>query len=119
MKERLLTCIVCPKGCSLKVVFDDNGKISDISGYTCRRGIAYAEDECTHPKRTVTSTVRLANGEIVAVKTSSTVPKEMVFDVMAKINSVRPTGPLKIGDVIISNVCDTGADVVATANSKA
>ena len=116
MKERFLTCIVCPKGCQLKVTFDD-GKISSVDGYTCKRGLVYAEDECTHPKRTVTSTVKLADGRPVAVKTSLAVPKELVFDVMKQINAVRVDGEVRIGDVIISNVCDTGADVVASANS--
>ena len=57
-KERLLTCIVCPKGCEMKITFDEDGKIASIEGNTCKRGIGYAEDECTNPKRTVTTTVR-------------------------------------------------------------
>ncbi len=117
MKERLLTCIVCPKGCPLKISLDGDGKILSVEGNSCKRGIVYAEDECTHPRRTVTSTVRLASGAVVAVKTSGTVPKELVFDVMREINAARPEGPLKVGDVVIKNVLDTGADVVATANS--
>lgn len=117
MKERFLTCIVCPKGCQLKVTFDADGKISEVEGYTCKRGLVYAQDECTHPKRTVTSTVKLKDGTPVAVKTSGAVPKELVFEVMKQINAIRYDGELKIGDVIIENVCDTGIDVVASANS--
>lgn len=117
MKERFLTCIVCPKGCQLKVTLEDDGKISSVEGYTCKRGLVYAEDECTHPKRTVTSTVKLADGTPVAVKTAGAVPKELVFEVMKQINAIRYDGELKIGDVIIKNVCDTGIDVVASANS--
>ena len=117
MKERFLTCIVCPKGCQLKVTFADDGAITNIEGYTCKRGITYAENECTHPKRTVTSTVKLASGIPVAVKTSDVVPKELVFDVMREINAVRYDGELKIGDVVIKNVCGLDVDVIATANS--
>jgi len=117
MKERFLTCIVCPKGCPLHITFDEDGRIASVTGNTCKRGVVYAEDECTHPRRTVTSTVRMKSGDVVAVKTSATVPKELVFDVMRAINTVRPEGPLKVGDVIIADVCGTGADVVATANS--
>ncbi len=118
MKERFLTCIVCPKGCPLKVTFSDDGKISNIEGYTCKRGIAYAEDECTHPKRTVTSTVKLKCGKPVAVKTTAAVPKELVFDVMREINAVRFDGELAVGDVVIKGVCGLDVDVVATANSR-
>ena len=116
MNQRELTCIVCPRGCNLVVKFNADGTIADISGNACKRGITYAENECTHPKRTVTSTVRCADGRIVAVKTADTVPKEKVFDVMKEINSTRPEGKISVGDVIIENVADTGVAVVATAN---
>ena len=42
MKE--LTCIVCPRGCRLKV--DDN---MEVSGNACPRGKIYAINELTHP----------------------------------------------------------------------
>ena len=116
MEKRILTCIVCPRGCTLEVSFDGEGKIKDISGNACRRGVTYATDECTHPKRTVTSTVRLTDGAVVAVKTDGSVPKELVFDVMEKINAVRAVAPISVGDVIIPDVCGTGVAVVATAN---
>lgn len=114
--ERILTCIVCPRGCTLKVTFDESGKIADISGNACKRGAAYAEDECTHPRRTVTSTVCLESGGVISVKTAGTVPKESVFDVMKEINKARAADGVKIGDVIIENVLGTGINVVATSN---
>lgn len=117
-KERLLTCIVCPKGCEMRISFDEEGKIASIEGNTCKRGIGYAEDECTNPKRTVTSTVRCECGAVVAVKTECAVPKELVFDVMREINSTLAKDGLKVGDVVIENVCGTGVNVVATANHR-
>ncbi len=116
IKERVLTCIVCPRGCALKVVLDESGAVADISGNACKRGAQYAEDECTHPRRTVTSTVRLCSGKVISVKTEGTVPKERVFDVMAEINSACAEDGVKIGDVIIEDVCGTGINVVATSN---
>ena len=116
MKDRNLTCIVCPRGCNLVVKFGEDGSIVEILGNACKRGITYAENECTHPKRTVTSTVRCADGRIVAVKTADVIPKERVFDAMREINACRPDGEIRIGDVIIENVADTGVAVVATAN---
>ena len=116
MNTRKLTCIVCPRGCQLTVDFDENGKISEINGNACKRGITYAENECTHPVRVVTSTVRCVGGEIISVKTASAVPKERVFDVMREINSVRAKSETKIGEVVIENVCSLGIDVIATSN---
>ena len=112
--KRNLTCIVCPRGCQMVVRLDD-GKVTSVDGNFCRRGITYANDECTNPKRTVTSTVRCMDGSIVSVKTSSTVPKEKIFDVMSEINTAHPEGGVKMGDVIIENVCGTGANVIATS----
>ena len=115
--ERILTCIVCPRGCSLSVELGEGQEVLSVKGNACKRGVTYAENECTHPVRTVTSTVKLENGKIVAVKTSATVPKEKVFDVMREINRVRASNDVRIGDVIIKNVCGLSADVVATSEA--
>ena len=115
MKDRNLTCIVCPRGCALTVRFDEAGKPISVEGNACKRGVVYAEKECTHPERTVTSTVRTESGAVIAVKTATTVPKEKVFAVMDEINAVRAKDGIRIGDVIIENVAGTGVCVVATA----
>ena len=112
---RELTCIVCPKGCPLKVELE-NGEVVKIDGETCPRGKKYAIDECTHPMRTITSTVRAENGEIVPVKTSVTSPKELMFDCMKEINRATAKLPAHIGDVVIANVLGTGSDIIVTAN---
>lgn len=100
----------------MTVILED-GKVVSVEGNFCKRGVTYANDECTNPKRTVTSTVRCSDGSVVSVKTESTIPKEKMFEVMAEINSARPEGSVKIGDIIIENVCDTGVNVVATSNN--
>ena len=117
-KERLLTCIVCPRGCQMKVTLTDEGRVESVEGNFCKRGVTYANDECTNPKRTVTSTVRCKSGAVVAVKTDSTIPKGMMLEVMKEINSAVAEDNVKIGDIIIENVCGTGANVVATSNRK-
>ena len=115
-KERLLTCIVCPRGCQMKITLADDGKVEAVEGNFCKRGVTYANDECTNPRRTVTSTVRCKSGGVVPVKTEGTIPKELIFEVMAEINRAIAPDDVKIGDVIVENVCNTGVDVVATAN---
>ena len=50
------------------------------------------------------------------MKTASPIPKSMIFEVMAAINAVTAPNDVKIGDVIIADVCGTGSDVVITAN---
>ena len=117
-KIRNLTCIVCPRGCPMVITLSDDGRVEKVEGNFCKRGVVYANDECTNPKRTVTSTVRCKNGGIISVKTDTTVPKELMFEVMAEINRALAGEGTKIGDIIIKNVCDTGANVVATSNQK-
>ena len=111
--ERRLTCIICPRGCDLTVGIE-NKKIIYVTGNACPRGERYADDECTAPKRSVTSTVRCKSGALAAVKTSTAIPKEMVFDCMKLINSTVADDNVKIGDVLVKNLLGTNADLVVT-----
>ena len=115
MTTRNMTCIVCPMGCQLTVELED-GVVKSVSGNTCPRGKQYAIDECIHPMRTITSTARTDNGEVIPVKTDRTVPKELMFDCMKEINRAVVKLPAKIGDVVVENILGTGANVVVTAN---
>jgi len=111
--KRTLTCIVCPVGCTLEVEL--NGKeVVSVSGNTCPRGKVYAENECTAPKRTVTTTVKCACGAILPVKTATPIPKEKVFEAMKIVNKTSPVLPISVGDVIIDDVF--GSKVVAVKN---
>ena len=105
-------CIQCPRGCSLEV---DNEKMT-VTGNSCPRGKTYGINEATHPVRTITSTIKVDGGRIArcSVKTSTSVPKELIFKVMEEIDAVEVKAPIHIGDVIIHDVLSTGADVVAT-----
>ena len=115
MATRDMTCIVCPMGCQLHVELDGD-KVVSVSGNTCPRGKQYAIDECTHPMRTITSTARTENGEVIPVKTNRTIPKELMFECMKEINRAAVKLPARVGDVVIENVLGTGSDVVVTAN---
>ncbi len=113
--KRNLTCIVCPMGCDITVTLE-NGEVVDIKGNTCPRGAEYAKNECTNPVRTITTTVMCGNGKPVSVKTNLPIPKDKIFECMKIINSVRADIPVFAGDVIIKNIADCGADIIATQN---
>lgn len=112
---RELTCIGCPLGCSLKVTMEQN-EVKEVTGNTCPRGAAYAKKEVTNPTRIVTSTIRVSGGVsmMVSCKTAADIPKNKIFDVTAALKTVTATAPVHIGDVLLSNVCGTGVDVIAT-----
>ena len=113
--ERTLTCIVCPLGCQIKVELDGKNVLS-VTGNTCPKGKEYAETECVNPVRTVTTTMRCADGSLVSVKTDRPIPKEKMADCMAIINGAVVKTPLAIGDVILTDVF--GSNIVATQNKN-
>ena len=112
---RELTCIVCPKGCQLKVELEDK-KVISVTGNTCKRGVTYAETECIAPMRTLTTTAAVEGGGVVPVKTDKAIPKELLLDAMKEVNAARVKADAKLGDVVIENLLGTGANVVTTRN---
>ncbi len=110
MKE--IICIVCPKGCRVKVSDDAN----EVSGYGCERGINYAKNEITNPVRVVTSTVVIKNAlyDRCPVKTKGEIPKQRIFDVMSEIDKTKINAPVAVGDVVIKDVLGLGVDIVST-----
>ena len=112
---RELTCIVCPKGCQLKVELDGKTVVA-VTGQSCKRGQIYAETEFTAPMRVLTTTALVEGGGVVPVKTDKAVPKELLFACMAEINKARVSSEARIGTIVIENILDTGANVVTTRN---
>ena len=111
-----MTCIVCPKGCTLSIKVSNNGTIESVTGNQCKRGVKYAVDECTNPQRTVTTTLRCEDGSMVAVKTEKTIPKDKMFEAMQLINHTVVPLPVSVGDILIQDVF--GTNIVATQNRQ-
>ena len=112
MKDMI--CIVCPKGCHISI----NEENLETNGNSCPKGAEYAKNEVTCPMRTVTGSVGIKGGihPRLAVRTDRAVPKDKMFDIMDALHKCTVKAPVKRGDVIISNVCETGANVIASRN---
>ena len=108
-------CTVCPRGCHIDVTMDGR-EIKSIKGFTCKRGEAYARAECTAPVRTLTTTMKITGAALprIPVKSKTPVPKEKLFDLMKAVSTATVKAPVKVGDVLLPNVCDTGVDIVAS-----
>ena len=107
-----IICTLCPKGCHLSVDLENK----TVTGNGCVRGKFYGISELTAPMRTLTSTVKI-DGAICRrcpVKSSAEVPRELVPEIMKLLDGVLLTAPVALGDVVLKNVLDTGADVVIT-----
>ncbi len=115
MEKKELTCIECPVGCTIEVELSE-GKVVSVSGNGCPRGKMYAENEVVCPKRVLTSTVKSTSGELIPVKTDRPIEKSRMFEIMNVINGFVCSVPVKIGDVLIENICGD-ANLVATGNS--
>jgi len=115
MAKRSLTCIVCPLGCRIEVEMGDD-KAFSIKGNVCDRGLGYAKEECTSPKRVLTTLVRVRGGRlpVTSVKTTKPIPKELVGKVHDALTKIAIEAPVEVGRSILSNVLNTGADVVVT-----
>lgn len=110
-----LTCIVCPMGCTLRVTMD-GGKFVSVTGNNCPRGAKYAETEMTAPRRVLTSTVRVSGGHLplCPVRTKGDIPKELLFEAMRQLDTLCVQAPVKIGQVLVEDLCGTGVPVIAT-----
>lgn len=115
MEKKELICIGCPLGCIVNVELED-GIIKHISGYSCKRGLTYAQKEITSPMRIVTSTIKVYGGDmpLVSVKTKQSIPKNDIFKCMEEIRRTIVKAPITAGDILIQNIAGTGVEVVAT-----
>jgi len=110
----LITCINCPVGCRMQVTLED-GAVKSVTGHMCKRGLTYADQEAINPLRMVTAVVRVKGSPMpLSVKTKTPIPKAKIFDCMKEIESLKVAKPVKMGQVLISDVCGSGVPVVAT-----
>lgn len=118
--NREMICINCPMGCRLTVDDTDRQNIK-VTGNTCPRGVTYAVNEVTAPKRMVTGSVAVIGGVIpmVSVKTREAIPKVLIFKSLEQLKLIKLTAPVHIGDVVVENVCGCGVDFIATKNVEA
>lgn len=117
-QKHKMICIVCPTGCKLTVTQTSEGMY--VEGALCKRGEVYGVKERTNPTRIVTSTVKIYGGELVRipVRTESDVPKALILSCMMAINKVVLNAPVKMGDVVIKNILNTGVDLITSRSMK-
>jgi len=117
MTKKNITCIVCPIGCKI-LVKADGDKFEVVDGFKCKRGVEYARSEALDPRRVLTSSILVIDGEwpLVSVKSSKPVPKDKLFLVLDEIKKTKIKAPVKLGQIVIKNAAKTDADIVTTKN---
>ena len=113
--EKNITCVVCPIGCKILVKIDGT-QLEIVKGNKCKSGIEYVKNEVFDPRRMLTTSVRVNNGEwpLVSVKSSKPVPKEKLFSILKEIKRTAVNAPVKSGQIIIKNIANTDINIVAT-----
>ncbi len=113
--QKTLTCIICPVGCEITVTGTGN-TIEKIEGNECKRGIQYATDEYIDPRRILTTTVKIDgdNLPVVSVRSDKPLPKNLIFKCMEVLKKASIKAPVKIGQVVIENILDTGVNIITT-----
>lgn len=101
-------------GCRLLTQIE-NGEVQSVSGNNCVRGAFYAKQEAVTPERILTCLMRASNRDTpISVKTTKAVPKHLMYQCTEIIYATHPEAPVKSGQVLISDILGTGADVIAT-----
>lgn len=115
MMERELTCIICPNGCRIKVEYEGTN-INNIKGDECPKGKDYVKNEITNPLRVFTGSVLVENGDfsLVSVKTSVPIPKKYLKKIGEITRQLKVESPIKIGQIIASNLLGGKVDLIAT-----
>jgi CxxC motif-containing protein len=113
---KVIRCIVCPTGCQIHAI----SKGSDIvfEGYTCKRGLEYAQQEYFEPKRILTTTIRVENGflPLIPVRTSKPILKEKLNEALNEIAKTQVNAPIEMGEILIENILGLEANVIASRN---
>lgn len=114
-EERVITCIVCPRGCEIRVL-TEGGEIVSISGASCPLGERYAEKEVKNPERVLITVIQCEGGDLptVSVKTEKPIPLKLIMKASKELAKIRVRAPVGIGDVVLEDLLGLGVRVVAT-----
>jgi len=109
-------CIQCPLACQIELTVDSNGNIEKVDGFQCKEGKAYAQQEYKSPIRVLTTTVRTESSTrpVLPVRSGGGIPKDLVMPCVQFLSTMKITAPRKMGDIVVSNILNTGVDIICT-----
>ncbi len=118
--SRVITCIKCPSGCQIFVRGSSLQPESlIIEGQKCERGTVYARNEILNPRRLLTTVIRLTDRhQPLPVRTLEPIPKSKYFEALIAVHNLKLSGPVKAGDILLSNLLSMGIALVAAADSE-
>lgn len=114
-------CTTCPSECLLTVEVERgaDGRVAvvrTVTGNSCPRGDKFAHQELTCPMRVLTTTVAVSGGDeaLLPVRTAEAIPLELHAQAMILIRGLLVEAPIRMGDIVLPNLLDTGIDLIAS-----
>lgn len=117
MNKKKLTCIVCPLGCQMEVVYDGKAKkIISMEGNQCKKGQKFAENEIIDPRRIFTTTIKINSKTIkrLPVRSNTPAPKDKILGMAREAKKIKVKPPIKMGDILAYNFLDSGVDIISS-----
>ena len=119
MKKEIV-CVICPRGCRIKIEGHAD-QIIKIENYGCTRGIDYASDEFKNPRRILTSSIPIEgtkDGRMLPIRSSTPIPKNLIILCMEQIKKTGVKASVQMHQIIIKNILGTGSDIIACRNMR-
>jgi CxxC motif-containing protein len=109
-----LVCLVCPNSCLLSVERD--GGALRVANNSCSRGVEFAAKELNDPERTLTSTVKVLNGEfpLVSVRSDRPVKKAELISLIQYLDTLTAEAPISCGQTLVSGLGINKVTILAT-----
>ncbi len=113
-------CTTCPSECLLTVEVereaDGVAEVRSVAGNSCPRGDKFAHQELICPMRVLTTTVAVSGGDeaLLPVRTAEAIPLALHTQAMDLIRGLVVNAPIRMGDVVLPNLLDTGTDLIAS-----
>ena len=117
IEPQVLVCNRCRFGCVLTITYDEHAQVTSIGGNTCERGYEYASEESQHPTTRIAGTEKVAGcSDPVRVRSSAPIGHDHLLDAFEELRAFRVDLPVYDGEVLISNIANSGVDVVSRVN---
>lgn len=114
-------CTTCPSECLLTVEVERDAdgavvEVRSVTGNSCPRGDKFAHQELICPMRVLTTTIAVSGGDeaLLPVRTAEAIPLALHAQAMNLIRGLVLNAPIRMGDVVLHNLLDTGTDLIAS-----
>ena len=114
-------CTTCPSECLLTVEIERESdgsvvEVRSVTGNNCPRGDKFAHQELTCPMRVLTTTVAVSGDDeaLLPVRTAEAIPLALHAQTMTLIRDLVVNAPIRMGDVVLEDLLDTGIDLIAS-----